>query len=166
MTCQEAMLSIIQRQTEGLMYHDEMTDYYTFLNLGILKDLHKKQTKEELNSLRKAKCSFISTFGVLPIYTAVDPRAIPPDWKSRTTEDVDEQSLKILIETSLSSYLNWEEKTCTIYKAAAKELKEHMHFPLYREVCEMIEEVQEEICKIKEISADAAVYGYCPSYFR
>lgn len=166
MTCKEAMLTIIQRQTEGLMYHDEMSDYYAFLGLGALKDLHKKQTKEELSSLRKAKCHFISTFGVLPIYSATDPKAIPPDWKNKTTSDVDEQSLKILIETSLSGYLSWEEKTCSIYKLAAQTFKENMNFPLYREACEMIEEVQKEIHKIKEMNADATIYGYCPSYFK
>ena len=47
MDCKEAMLSVIRRQTEGVMYHDEMVDYYTFLNLNVLKDVHKKQTKEE-----------------------------------------------------------------------------------------------------------------------
>lgn len=166
MTCKEAMLKIIKRQTEGLMYHDEMTDYYTFLHLGILKDLHQKQTKDELKSLRQAKCLFISAFGMLPFYSATDPRVIPMEWLNKSNIEIDDSSLKLLIQTSLAGYLTWEEETCEIYKASAKEFKENMNFPLYREACKMIEEVQEEICKINEMILDAALYDYCPSYFK
>ena len=102
MTCKEAMLKIIKRQTEGLMYHDEMTDYYTFLHLGILKDLHQKQTKDELKSLRQAKCLFISAFGMLPFYSATDPRVIPMEWLNKSNIEIDDSSLKLLIQTSLA----------------------------------------------------------------
>lgn len=165
MVCRDAMLDIIQRQTEGLMYHDEMADYYAFLNLKVLKDIHKKQTKEELHNLRKAKCKFIEHFNMLPTYTATDPKAIPAEWRSKKSTEIDEASLKILIKTSLSGYLMWEEKTCEIYKNAAQVFKDNMNFILYKEACCMIEEVQCEIAKIKEMSLDAAGYGYCPSYF-
>ena len=166
MTCKDAMLNIIKRQTEGLMYHDEMTDYYAFLNLGMLKKLHKKQTEEELEALQKAKCTYISAFGMIPFYTAEDPRAIPPDWKNKTNSEVDETSLQFLAQASLSDYLKWEEDTCEIYKASAEALKENMNFHLYRKVCDMIEDVQKEICNINNILLDAALYNYCPSYFK
>ena len=166
MTCKDAMLNIIKRQTEGLMYHDEMTDYYAFLNLGMLKKLHKKQTEEELEALRKAKCTYISAFGMIPFYTAEDPKAIPPDWKNKTNSEVDETSLQFLAQASLSDYLKWEEDTCEIYKASAEVLKENMNFHLYRKVCDMIEDVQKEICNINNILLDAALYNYCPSYFK
>ena len=166
MDCKEAMLSVIRRQTEGLMYHDEMVDYYTFLNLGVLKDVHKKQTKEELSNLRKTKCDFITTFCVLPIYAATDPKIIPPDWKTKTTADVDEPSLKVLIKSSLNDYLNWEEQTCEIYKQAAAVLKENMNFPLYRKVCDLIEEVENEKLKAKNLMTEAITCGYRPAYFK
>ena len=41
MDCKEAMLNIIRRQAEGVIYHDEMVDYYTFLNLNVLKNVRK-----------------------------------------------------------------------------------------------------------------------------
>jgi hypothetical protein len=166
MTCKEALLQIIQRQTEGLMYHDEMTDYYAFLNLGVLKKLHRKQTEEELEALRKAKCDYISTFGMIPFYTANDPKAIPSDWRNKTNAEVDEQSLKLLIQSSLLGYVSWEEDTCDIYKTSAQAFKENMNSPLYRKACDMIEEVQKEICKVNQLLLDAASYDYCPSYFK
>ena len=62
MPCKSALLSIIQRQTEGIMYHDQMTDYYAFLHLDKLKELHHERTKEELCTLRKVKCDYIKVF--------------------------------------------------------------------------------------------------------
>lgn len=166
MICKDAFLKVIQRQTEGLMYHDGMTDYYTFLQLDCLKDLHNKQTKDELCNLRKSKHLFISTFGTLPFYSAADPKVIPADWKSKTNTEVDEQTLKLLIKSTLANYLTWEQETCEIYKTVAHVLKENMNFPLYREVCDLIEDVQKEICKIDKMIVDAASYGYAPSYFK
>ena len=166
MTCQEAMLAIIKRQTEGLMYHDEMTDYYTFLNLGLLKKIHRRQTEEELRALQKVKCDFITAFGVFPDYDITDPKAIPASWMQKTSDEADEPSLKILIQANLMKYLQWEEETCKIYKASAKTLKENMNFHLHREVCEMIEDVQKEIHEIKELQSEAMLYDYCPSYFK
>jgi hypothetical protein len=67
MPCKSALLSIIQRQTEGVMYHDQMTDYYAFLHLDKLKELHHERTKEELCSLRKVKCDYINALGLAGI---------------------------------------------------------------------------------------------------
>lgn len=166
MFCQDALLKMIERQTEGVMYHDGMTDYYAFLHLTVLKDMHHEQTKEELCSLRKAKCLYIKHFGMLPKYSATNPNAIPVELMTKTTADIDEESLRVLIKQSLESYLSWERETCEIYKRMAMTFKENMHFVLYREACEMIEEAQKEICKINEMIIDAASYDYCPSYFK
>lgn len=166
MLCKDALLRVIQRQTEGLMYHDEMTDYYAFLHLDVLKELHHKQTKEELCALREVKCDYIKTFESLPFYIATDPKVIPIEWKNKTVADVDEASLKILIKDSLAGYLDWERETCEIYKSMALVFKENMNFYLHRKVCKMIEEVQEEIHCINEMIVDAASYDYCPSYFK
>jgi hypothetical protein len=166
MNCKEVLLSIIQRQTEGLMYHDEMTDYYAFLNLDYLKHLHKHQTKEELEALRDTKCLFISTFGMLPFYTATDPKVIPADWRTKSNTEITEASLRALVKSSLNQYLIWEQETCEIYKNAAKVFKDNMNFPLYRVTCELIEDVQKEINKIQKMMVDAAACDYLPSFFQ
>ena len=166
MDCKEAMLNIIRRQVEGVMYHDEMVDYYTFLNLNVLKNVHKKQTKEELSNLQKTKSNFIKIFGILPVYTATDPKVIPTDWEMKTAKDIDELSLRVLIESSLNDYLDWEEQTCEVYKNAACILKDNLHFLLYRKVCSLVEEVENEKQKVKNLIAEATTYDYNPTYFK
>ena len=166
MDCKEAMLSVIRRQVEGVMYHNEMVDYYTFLNLNVLKTVHKKQTKEELSNLQKTKSNFIKIFGILPVYTATDPKVIPTDWEMKTTKDIDELSLRLLIESSLNDYLDWEEQTCEVYKNAACILKDNLHFLLYRKVCSLVEEVENEKQEVKNLIAEATTYDYNPTYFK
>jgi hypothetical protein len=166
MDCKEALLKVLQRQTEGLMYHDQMSDYYAFLKLDVLKHLHKHQAKEELDNLRKMKCTFIDTFGMLPFYSAGDPKVIPVEWKNKTNAEIDETTLKMLIKSSITNYVAWEKATCEIYKEVAHTLHENMHFPLYRHVCDLIEEVQKEIIKAEDMVVNAASYNYCPSYFK
>lgn len=166
MPCEEAQLKIIQRQTEGLMFHDEMADYFCFLHLDILKKLHEHQEEEELENLRKAKKHYIKTFGKLPMYRAIDPDVIPPDWYSRTSSDITENDLKVLIRRGMEMYMTWEKDTLEIYKREAGIFKEHMNFRLHREALEMIEDVQEEIYKLSEMLIDAASYDYHPSYYK
>ena len=52
MSCKEIMLDILKHQTEAVMYHDQMTDYYKFLHLDKLAKKHEKQTYEELEALK------------------------------------------------------------------------------------------------------------------
>ena len=60
MNCKEIMLDILKHQTEAVMYHDQMTDYYKFLHLDKLAKKHEKQTYEELEALKNLKCSYIN----------------------------------------------------------------------------------------------------------
>lgn len=166
MSCKDALLTIIQRQTEGVMYHDQMTDYYAFLHLDDLKHFHHERTKEELCSLRKAKCDYIKVFESIPFYVTNNPQKIPLDWKTKTTASIDESSLKILLQKSLEDALAWERETCQIYKEAAKVFKEDMNFYLYKETCKMIEEVQNEIYEMSEMHTEAASYNFNPHYFK
>jgi hypothetical protein len=166
MPCKSALLSIIQRQTEGVMYHDQMTDYYAFLHLDKLKELHHERTKEELCSLRKVKCDYIKVFKSVPFYTTNNPQQIPSDWRTKTTSSIDEVSLQTLLHKSLEDGLAWEQETCRIYKEAAKVFKENMNFYLYKEACKMIEETQNEIYELSEMLVEAASYSYNPSYFK
>ena len=81
-------------------------------------------------------------------------------------KDIDELSLRLLIESSLNDYLDWEEQTCEVYKNAACILKDNLHFLLYRKVCSLIEEVENEKQEVKNLIAEATTYDYNPTYFK
>ena len=132
-----------------------MTDYYKFLHLDKLVKKHEKQTYEELKELKNLKCSYINYFCELPYYKVDIEVIYPTEWKNKTSMEIDGDSLKILVKNSLETYLAREENTLEKYKRYACELKKNFNFIMLKEVCELIEEVEEEISCLKNIIIEA-----------
>ena len=155
MSCKEIMLDILKHQTEAVMYHDQMTDYYKFLHLDKLAKKHEKQTYEELEALKNLKCSYINYFCELPYYKVDIEIIYPAEWKNKTSMEVNEDALKMLAKNSLEKYKNY-----------AYELKKNFNFVMLKEVCELIEEVEEEISRLKNMIIEAQSYNYNVEYFK
>ena len=166
MSCKEIMLDILKHQTEAVMYHDQMTDYYKFLHLDKLVKKHEKQTYEELKELKNLKCSYIDYFYELPYYNVDIEIIYPAEWKNKTSMEVNEDALKMLAKNSLEKYLTREENTLEKYKNYAYELKKNFNFVMLKEVCELIEEVEEEISGLKNMIIEAQSYNYNVEYFK
>lgn len=132
-----------------------MTDYYKFLHLDKLVKKHEKQTYEELKELKNLKCSYINYFCELPYYNVDVEIIYPAEWKNKTSMEIDEESLKILVKNDLEKYLTREENTLEKYKSYACELKNNFNFIMLKEVCELIKEVEEEISCLKNIIIEA-----------
>lgn len=166
MNCKEIMLDILKHQTEAVMYHDQMTDYYKFLHLDKLAKKHEKQTYEELEELKNLKCAYINYFCELPYYKVDTEIIYPAEWKNKTSMEVNEDALKMLAKNSLEKYLTREENTLEKYKNYAYELKKNFNFVMLKEVCELIEEVEEEISGLKNMIIEAQSYNYNVEYFK
>ena len=166
MSCKEIMLDILKHQTEAVMYHDQMTDYYKFLHLDKLAKKHEKQTYEELEVLKNLKCAYINYFCELPYYKVDIEIIYPAEWKNKTSMEVNEDALKMLAKNSLEKYLTREENTLEKYKNYAYELKKNFNFVMLKEVCELIEEVEEEISGLKNMIIEAQSYNYNVEYFK
>lgn len=166
MKCQEIMLKVIKRQNEGFMFHDRMADYYQFLHLDSLRDLHEHQAEEELECLRWLKNEYMDEFCQVPFYHAEYPMVIPEDWKSKTSAEITKGAIKTLAKESLSEYLEWEKETLTMYKTCAKELSENMNFHSLKLVKEEICGVEEEIMNIQHLIIEAQSHDYDPEYLK
>ena len=166
MSCKEIMLDILKHQTEAVMYHDQMTDYYKVLHLDKLAKKHEKQTYEELEELKNLKCAYINYFCELPYYKVDIEIIYPAEWKNKTSMEVNEDALKMLAKNSLEKYLTREENTLEKYKNYAYELKKNFNFVMLKEVCELIEEVEEEISGLKNMIIEAQSYNYNVEYFK
>ena len=166
MSCKEIMLDILKHQTEAVMYHDQMTDYYKFLHLDKLAKKHEKQTYKELEELKNLKCAYINYFCELPYYKIDIEQIYPAEWENKTSMEVNEDALKMLAKNSLEKYLTREENTLEKYKNYAYELKKNFNFVMLKEVCELIEEVEEEISGLKNMIIEAQSYNYNVEYFK
>lgn len=160
------MISILRRQTEGVVYHENMTDYYRFLNLDCLKEIHCCQSMEELKNLQKTKDCYTQIYLSIPKYDMENTTLIPPEWYNKSSLDITKGAIKSLSKDSLYHWLDWEKGTLEIYKEAAKHFKENMAFYQLKIVNCLIKDVSHEICEIEELIIDGLAYDFSPEFLK
>lgn len=165
MTCKEAMTLLLKRKNEGVHYHGQMIDYYCFLHLTGLRDLHKEHLMEEICDFSELKKEFVVEFQQLPFYKPEIAQVIPSSWAEKTCMDITQDDLRTLAESSLMSYLDWEENTLAIFEDIYKTLIENQNYHCQKIAKKCIKEVREEICELKELIMIAKIYNYDPVYF-
>lgn len=166
MTCKEAMTTLLKRKNEGVHYHGQMIDYYCFLHLDGLRDLHKEHLMEEIAEFTCLKHEFIKEFQQLPFFKIDRINVIPVAWENKTCMDITQDDLRALAESSLMSYLDWEENTLTIYENVYQVLITNQNYHCLKETKKCIKSVREELCELKELITIAKIYNYDPIYFR
>lgn len=114
---------ILKRQIEGIMFHDEMAQYYAFIGLNGYKHFHKEQAKGEMNGYRRMWCFYIDQYGRLPAgQQAKDPEAIPALWRSFNSNEVTASMKKDAVKEGIEKYIEWETETIRVYEQAYTEL--------------------------------------------
>lgn len=158
----EILQKVIDRQAEGVAFHNEMADYYDFLCLEGFVCLHKYQFIEEAENLRNMKHFYIDYYKTVPAMAKIENKIsiIPQDWSKHESTEITSTSLKSLTKTSLELYLNWEKETSKLYQECLKELKEEDCLAEYYEVLELNEDVEKEICEIKNLMIDLQMVDY------
>lgn len=81
------------------MFHSNMADFYAFLHLDLLREFHDEQYLEEAKIYRKIKNHYIKNYDSTLIIDHVEPieNITPKEWCTKTSRDIDEASLKILL---------------------------------------------------------------------
>lgn len=166
MDCQEYMISIIKRQTEGVVYHENMTDYYRFLCLDSLKEIHCHQSQEELETLQCTKDCYAKIYFSIPQFEMENTTLIPAEWYSKTSMDVTKGAIKSLSKESLYHWLDWEKETLSIYKEAAMHFKENMAFYQLKIAKKLIKCVSAEICEIEGLITEGLAYDFSPEFLK
>ena len=114
---------ILKRQIEGVMFHDEMAQYYAFIGLHGYKHFHKNQSKEEMRAYMRTWCFYIDQYGRLPDeQQAKDPEVIPIAWRSVNMDAVSPTVKKQAVKDAIEKYVDWENETIRIYEQACSEL--------------------------------------------
>lgn len=150
MSVTEIFQEISKRQILALMFHDSMYDLYSFLNLPGFKQWHKYQYIEESKEFLETKQYFVDVHNrLLDLDSPGQPKLVVPDsWYDGTRFDVTSQIMKQYIESSFNNYRIWEEESCSIYEACAKELLDMGNVSDYAWVSKLIEDVKTELKEI------------------
>lgn len=106
---------------EGIMFHNDMSDYFNFIGLHGFKRIHEYQFYEE-NKNRRLLCR-----NVLDMHNKLIPHNeelktkenIPKEWYSYTRMDIDDNILPKLVKSGWKTYKEWEEETKQLYQDIA-----------------------------------------------
>jgi hypothetical protein len=151
-SCAEIYAIINARQLTALMFHDQMADYFRFLSLDGLSNLHERQCVEEARGRRKLrKCYMKRHNKLIEDWPVSNPKAIPDDWIKYTRMDVSSQVRTQSIQLALKKYREWEEESIALYSKCAKLLADMNYMADKQDIDYLITDVDEELKHLYEI---------------
>ena len=108
---------------EGIVFHDEMVRYYSFLNCEYWKNEHEWHYAEETDGYRQLCDYYMTTYNkLIPVEPMNRPDVIPESWFRYSRHDVDKGTKDNGKEIGLRKWVEWERETKQLYQDMWKEL--------------------------------------------
>ena len=110
---------------EGMVFHDEMVRYFSFLNLKSYAELHKEHYEEETKGYQKLCDYYINHYNeLIPEQPMNRPDVIPESWYRYRRQDVDTGTRNNAIRVAHGKWVDWERETKSLYEEMCHELME------------------------------------------
>ena len=142
---------------EGVMFHDQMNHYYSFLGLkGYSKD-HEYHCAKEFKDYVGVWGSYIQrSQKLLPPPQIENKSYLPSSWLKHVRLDVDPSTKKDSIKSGISIWIEWEQKTKALYEELYKGVEDvQTRLLLEHLIQEVSDELQEaELCQLELKAAD------------
>ena len=125
MTVSEIFEKLNSHLVEGVMLHDQLAEYYDFLNLHGYKRCHEYHAFCEFKTRRKVMRYYVNHYNRLPLAEkATNPKAIPENWYNYTRQEVDAGTKKRAVRDGFVKWVDWEKETKKLYEEAVCNLYE------------------------------------------
>lgn len=147
MTAEEVFKTMSSHMIKGIMIHEQMSDYYDFLNLHGYKRCHEYHMHCEMKNMRKLHRYFINHFNRLIEEDQIaNPDSIPSSWYRYTRQEVDVNTKRSAVKTGIEKWVAWEQETKDLYQKMYKELCEIGEVAAAKKICKFIRDVD---CELK-----------------
>lgn len=145
----EVFNEISNRMVRNIMKHEQMADYFDFLNLHGLKRWHEYQFFEESAELRGIHRYAINHCNKMVRDDDIEAvRTIPSAWYNYTRLQVDNSTRKQAVKDALEKWYDWEKETKELYETLFKRLTDNNKIAEADKVNELILDVDEEIKRV------------------
>lgn len=123
MNSRDVFKPLTAHMVEGMMFHEQLANYFDFLNLQWYRKCQERQHIEETYSYRKITSYYINHYNELVQYAPIDSSSIiPSQWYQHNRYDVDPQTKKTAIKNGFELWVQWEQKTKSLYEQLYNEL--------------------------------------------
>ena len=125
MTVEEIYSELAAHMIKGMMFHEQLANYYDFLGLKGYKRCHEYHFMAETCGYRKLNRYFINHHNkLIPEKEVEDPEVIPDSWYKYDRQDVDASTKKNAVKNGLTRWVEWEKETKHLYEQSYRELME------------------------------------------
>lgn len=114
---------ISEHMIKGIMFHDQLANYYAFLGLRGFQKEQEYRFYDEVSSFRRLSRYYVSHYNRLiaePKFEA--PTVIPSGWHGRERQEVDSSTRRNAIDSGYAQWIKWERETKALYEQAASDL--------------------------------------------
>lgn len=152
MKLSEIFSQISAHQIEGMMLHDQMADAFAFLALPGFEKLHERQYMNESREMRCLHRYYIKHMDVLMEEgRPEDPHVIPRSWAGYARQQVTTDAKRKAVRELMERWVRWETETRGMYQECVHHLNEHGEVAAACEVKRLLLDVDEELCRAKEL---------------
>lgn len=161
MTPEEIFKDIAGHMIEGMMFHQQLSEYYEFLGLPGYAECHYYHYLDESCSYHDLCKYYIVHYNkLLPADELKDPKVIPSSWYKYTRIDVDPKTKRAGVQDGLERWVKWEQDTKTLYEKMYYELINLHEIAAAHEVKQLIKAVGKEIEKSQQYHLNKQATDY------
>lgn len=161
MTVEDVFKKLDAHIIKGIMLHEQLADYFDFLNLHGYKRLHECRYLEESAKMRGLHRYYINHYNkLLPESDIENPRSIPSNWVNYSRSDVAPAEKKEFIKRAFDAWVKWETETKTLYQEAYCKLCEHGEVAAACKIKEMVADVDQELKKANRMKLSIDMVNY------
>lgn len=165
MTVEEIFVKLSAHMINGMMFHEQMANYYDFIGLCGYKRCHEYHYICETIEHRKLNRCYINKYNkMIPEPEFDNQSVIPPNWYRYTRQEVDNSTKRNVVENGVAEWLKWERETHKLYTDMYKELYDlgEITSAAYMEC--LIHKVEKEIKHAERKQLDLEAVEYNLSY--
>lgn len=163
MPAKDIFKKLATHQIAGVMFHTNMVEYFSYLNLPKFKWIQHNQAIEEYELLLSTLCYYTSEYGTtldVSIDANTTPSIIPADWYNVDTI-LDGDKKREYIREGFAKWLDWEKKTKALYTQLCNDMRtletDGVHA---RYISRLVADVNEEIKNVRVDIAKLTSYDY------
>ena len=163
MAAEKVFLELSEHMLKGLMFHEELANYFAFLALEGYSYCHEYHYKEESHAYRELNRYYITHYNKLiqKRTGVIEPRqVVPTNWYAYTRKDVDANVKRNAVKEAIAAWVNWEKETKELYEKKYIELCDTKDVAAALFVKCLIEDVDCELKQAEEKMMKLAAAGY------
>ncbi|MCH5211009.1 MAG: hypothetical protein J1F01_08620 [Oscillospiraceae bacterium] len=161
MTVEEIFSQLAQHMIKGVMFHEQLANYYDFLGLNGYKRCHEYHYLSETCDYRGLCRYYINHHNkLIPIGSVEDPNVIPENWYKYTRQDIESATKVTAVKNGMQLWVDWEKETKKLYEKMYQELMNIGEVASALKVKELVCDVDRELKKAERYQLNKQATNY------